>query len=70
VELNLIGGDCEINCDGSSSNCSLPVDSYTMRDVSLFHITTALMSRSKIKRHNKLFSNFALNYILGTASVV
>ncbi|PNF21165.1 hypothetical protein B7P43_G05121 [Cryptotermes secundus] len=34
VKLNLIGGDCEINCDGSSSNCSMPLDSSAMKDFS------------------------------------
>jgi hypothetical protein len=40
----------------------MPLDSYTMNDVSFFHITTDFMSRSKIKSHNKLCSNFAFQY--------
>jgi hypothetical protein len=53
VELRLIGGDCEINCDGSTRNCSLPLDRYTMKNVSSFIVRTYFISRFKIKIHSE-----------------
>jgi hypothetical protein len=59
VVLILIGGDCEINCDGSDNNCSVLLGNYVMKNVSFFDVRRDFMPRFKIKIHRICFSNFA-----------
>jgi hypothetical protein len=49
VKLLLLGGECEVNCDGSKNNCTVYTQSKTIRDVSFFHVTIELTLSSNLE---------------------